>query len=107
MVSPEFAVWEAIHLTATCDSPFRLTPIAQWECGLTVYHKSQINYFLEGYAMRHYNYWSGYASSLVLVWKNAINIKEGGKWPSELVNEYTWFMLGWADHGPVHWYGKL
>ena len=99
--------WEAKNLVF-CDTPFAVSSIGQWEFGKEVYHKSQINYFLEGYAMRHYNYRRWYAEYLVWNWKFVIGLPKGRlTWPSELPNEYFWFSFGWDDHGPVHWAGHI
>jgi RHS repeat-associated protein len=43
-------------LIDSCDTAFRFTNVQQWEFGKVLYDKSQVNYYLEGYAMRHLNY---------------------------------------------------
>jgi hypothetical protein len=93
-------IWEMGLLVGCCDTPFHYTGIDKWEFGRTVYDNSQINYYLEGYAMRQINLWYKSAERIVLAWKNAPRIATGkpilGR--DAFPGEFYWFDLGWDEH---------
>jgi RHS repeat-associated protein len=107
-----FSAWtalEAILLVGYADTPFHSSGIEKWEFGEVIYDNSEVNYYGEGYAMRHFNYWYRYAESIVLAWKNAPRILTGETLlkRGDLQGLFFWFDKGWDEYPIWPWEGPL
>jgi len=106
-------IWEAENLVNECDTVFRTTEIKEWNWKGTIYDRSEVNFILEGHAMRHYGY--SYLTSMALVygWENAQGVLKallrGWGWPEAgivgargaeaLAGVTFWFDQGWDGYG--------
>ena len=87
------------NFLAHCDTPFYHDSksrfgVRTWLYIDARYHSAEINYILEGHAMRHVGMREGEASRAVWDWK----LLWGRVRPSKYQNTWTWFWKGWDEY---------
>jgi hypothetical protein len=68
--------------------------VKKWLYVDDIYSSSDINYILEGHAMRHIGLSEDMAARLVWLWK----LKNGRVRPSGYMDVWKWFWKGWDEY---------
>jgi len=85
--------WTNASSLDVCDSPFYWSKITWWNYNGKLYHKSNVNYIMQGHAQRKLGFPLPASLVVVELWK----MKEYGH--SAAASDFYWLMKGYTEYG--------